>query len=310
MGDYLLHVAVGNMNLDLYIVVDKLPDIDGALRAKKMYMGLGGAASNYAVAVARIEHRVKLVVHTGELVEFMGLLSRLRDEGIELDRIKIHRGELPGIVVVFLLPGGHRAMVSIPGANRFLTGEEVENTSTDILHLASVSTSVLEKASSSSKASVVSYDPGGAIASSEGGLVVVSARNFCDILSLNRVEFRYVAGREASIDAAKSLLGGRLSRLLVKLGSEGAILVTRDRAYRVEAYSTGRVVDTTGAGDVFDAVFNSYLFEEEDIEYALQAASIAAGIKVSRPGAQSAPMRREVEKILGERPPAVYKYSV
>ena len=310
MGGYLIHVAIGNMNLDLYIVVDKLPDIDGALRAKKMYMGLGGAASNYAVAVARIKHRVKLVVHTGELIEFMGLLGKLRDEGIELDRVEVHRGELPGIVVVFLLPGGHRAMVSIPGANRFLTGVEVGGLKADILHLASVSTGVLEKASSTSEAGVVSYDPGGAIASSEGGLVVVSARSFCDILSLNRVEFRYVAGREASIDAAKSLLGGRLSKVLVKLGSEGAILVTRDRAYRVEAYSAGRVVDTTGAGDVFDAVLNSYLLREGDIEYALQAASVAAGIKVSRPGAQSAPTREEVEKVLSEKPPAVYRYSI
>jgi Sugar kinases, ribokinase family len=58
------------------------------------------------------------------------------------------------------------------------------------------------------------------------------------------------------------------------------------------------VVDTTGAGDVFDAAFNVSYINTGSIEDSLRFASIAAGLKVTKLGGVSSPKLEEVVKML------------
>jgi len=298
------HLAVGNLNLDMYVVVDYIPGPDENSIAREAYLGPGGAAANYAVTVTGLGHEAGLVSHTGSEAGRLGLLRALRERGVDTSHIVIHEGEMPGLVIILVAKDGERTMITMRGANNYLRGDEAAGEKVDALHVASRGTEVFTRAASSISARLVSYDPGASNARREGPKILEVARNLADVLVLNRVEYGYVSGG-AGLSVARSLLGGRLGMIIVKLGAQGAVLFTREGAWRVEAYRAGEPVDTTGAGDVFIATFNVFYLDTDDPLEALKAASIAAGMKVTRRGAQSAPGREEVERILRTSPPAV-----
>ena len=297
------HVAVGNINLDIYVVVDHIPGPDEDATALELYIGPGGAAANYAVAVARLGHEAHLVGHLG--IGGLGafLLDKLKENGVRIDHLIVHEDKQPGIVVILVSKNGERSMATMRGANALLKGDEADMDA-DVLHIASREPEIVRRATEHIRAKFVSYDPGGRVARRYGSKAVEEIVDAIDLVAVNRVEAEHVLGSSDPTSLVKSLRG-RLSYILLKQGSKGAILVTREGYYLVEAYTGGRVVDTTGAGDVFIAAFNSYFVERGDIITALRAASIAAGLKVTRRGAQSAPTREEIEKRLREGKPEV-----
>ncbi len=300
------HVAVGNLNIDMYIVVEDIPGPDEDALALDAYIGPGGAAANYAVAAARAGSKVALAAHTGRMAVDLGILGNLERAGVDTSLVRIHEDEKPGLIVILVSSrGGERSMVTMKGANRLLDGSEARG-SFDVLHVASHGPRVLGNARSSCSASMISYDPGAGVLRRLGRRAVEEIERV-DVLYLNRAEYRMVTGKSFTVDDFDWSLTRMAGIVVVKLGAEGAVAATSDnQLYHVEAYQPGPPVDTTGAGDVFAAYLNTYLAEGGSLAEALAAASTAAGIKVSRRGAQSAPSREEVEEALrSEKRPRV-----
>ena len=304
MASGLSHLSVGNLNVDVYMVVPRLPGGDEAVTAEDSYIGPGGAAANYAVAASRAGHRASLLAHTGHLAVDLGLLSSLSRIGVDTSLVSVHENEMPGIVLVLVGSRGERAMVKLPGANRLLRGDEAAGLRFTVVHVASVGSAIAARVFSSVEAQLRTYDPGGS-AYKEGLEGVKRVRGLVDVLYLNKAEYRALTGADPDPSGASklaALVGARL--LVVKLGGEGALAVEPGGgALRVGALRV-KPLDTTGAGDVFDAYMNAWLAEGSSVEEALRAASTAAGLKVERRGAQSAPSREEVEERLrgGEAP--------
>lgn len=86
--------------------------------------------------------------------------------------------------------------------------------------------------------------------------------------------------------------------VVLTLGKEGSVCIHNGQVIQQSAMNT-EVVDTTGAGDTFTGYFIAGMSAGKDIEVALQEATIAASICVSRKGgAPSIPVYEEVEKNL------------
>lgn len=83
-----------------------------------------------------------------------------------------------------------------------------------------------------------------------------------------------------------------LRRPVVKLGSRGAAMHVDGVAYRVESPVVD-VVDTTGAGDAFNAGFIDALLDKADPEECLRRGCICGGLSTRESGALSALPRRE-----------------
>jgi ribokinase len=101
--------------------------------------------------------------------------------------------------------------------------------------------------------------------------------------------------------AAQVLLARGLKGVVLKRGDEGAYVAVAGgeaawvQPFRVEA------VDTVGAGDCFNGAFAVGLLEGKDPWTAARFASAAAGISVTRRGAQaSMPARAEVDAFLSQ----------
>jgi sugar/nucleoside kinase (ribokinase family) len=84
---------------------------------------------------------------------------------------------------------------------------------------------------------------------------------------------------------------------LIKLGSRGAAMKVNGKSYRV-ASPIVDVVDTTGAGDAFDAGFIDALLDDVDPIDCLRRACICGGLSTRLAGAlQGLPLREEIGDI-------------
>ena len=91
-----------------------------------------------------------------------------------------------------------------------------------------------------------------------------------------------------------------MEHVIVTLGEKGAAFINRETEV---LYETRKVeaVDTTAAGDTFNAAIAVFLSHAKTIEQAIRFANLASGISVTRQGAQpSVPSREEVEALAAE----------
>jgi sugar/nucleoside kinase (ribokinase family) len=88
---------------------------------------------------------------------------------------------------------------------------------------------------------------------------------------------------------------------VVTEGAEGATLYYRGQIIHLGPRKT-RVLDPTGAGDVYAAAFLVRLEETEDPHEAARFANVAASLSVERAGLASVPERREIEAALSDSP--------
>ncbi len=294
------HLSTGRLNLDIILYVDRLPGVEDRVYGKDSYISIGGSATNYAIEVSRLGHQAVLAACTGIDPFSRVLVELLSSTGVDSSRLCRASGG-PGTVVVLSLPDGKYAMASHRGANDALTINYIlelynyENP--EIVHIAGLdpkdTLKLVERINEISKTTIISYDPGRKAVDKPGELA--EAMSLVNHLFLNEREFNAL-----NMKLSKSLLKGRLDAVVVKMGSDGAVLITREEIIKIEAYRVGKVVDTVGAGDVFDAAFNTYYLETNDYLEAVRAGVIAAGIKVTRHGSLGAPSRLEVDLILGK----------
>ena len=124
-----------------------------------------------------------------------------------------------------------------------------------------------------------------------------------DYLTPNETEIAKITGKTEetleSIQAgAEELLGKGVRNILVTLGSQGAMLVNEEG---VQQYPTRKVeaVDTTAAGDCFNAAFVVGLSEGMSNAEAIRFANTASSIAVTRKGAPSSiPTREDVDEVM------------
>jgi 1D-myo-inositol 3-kinase len=84
---------------------------------------------------------------------------------------------------------------------------------------------------------------------------------------------------------------------IVTRGAEGAILHERGKSHHVSGREA-KLVDATGAGDVFAAAFLVRLAETDDPWAACRFANVAASLSVEKAGLDSAPQRSSIEKLV------------
>jgi len=287
------HVAVGNLNLDISLELDRFPRPDENLFARRAWIGPGGAATNYAVAVARLGHSSVLVARTGGDAVKLGLLDMLEEYGVYTGHVRIVPGEATGTVVVIMVPrDSTRTLLTIRGANEALTADQVPDKG-DIVHFASVKPRVVLEYRFRDR--LMSYDPGGEVYRDPGG--VLEAIINVDTVFLNEKELNVLLG---GTGMAESLFRGRLTRVVVKQGRGGATLYTRSRVLVAEPPRVEDVVDVTGAGDAFDAAFNVAILAGASDEEALRWAVAAGAAKVSRRGSVNMPSPEEVAVYYGK----------
>jgi len=295
--------SIGNVSVDISLRIVNPIERGKEVLASEFYLGGGGAASNLALAVARLGVKSRFLGYVGNDYYSSLVLKELKGEGVDISFVKVIEGRT-GVVVILVEEGGERTMIAYRGVNEYvseelITEESLRNTS--ILHVSSLpgnkALRILKKTKSISKNILCSYDPGSAI-TTEG---VMDCLKYIDIFLPNLRELMELTKKASKEECIENLLSiAPHLRIGVKEGASGSSFYSLDsrctsRAFKVHA------LDTTGAGDAFDAAFLVGLSIGLNPEEVLTFANATAALKVVRRGARGSPKLREVLNFLREK---------
>ncbi len=106
-----------------------------------------------------------------------------------------------------------------------------------------------------------------------------------DVFVLNETEAKDLTGESNPVRAARAILDLGPSRVVVKLGEYGVMLVGEGEIYRLPAFPVEDVRDPTGAGDTFAGGFVGHLARHRDLSFeglhrALLAGTVMASFNV------------------------------
>jgi ribokinase len=294
--------VVGSLNTDLVVKMPHLPRVGETVPGGTFATFPGGKGANQAVAAVRLGARVAMVGRVGDDAFGRGLIDNLRREGIDAAHVSSVAGEASGTALIEVDAEGRNTIVVASGANMRMTAADVDAARDAIaacrvllLQLEVPDDAVLRAAEiGRSSGALVCLDPAPVRPVPEAlyGLVDVIDPNEVEAQALTGIEIRTAedAGRAA---AALRRRGPRLA--VVKMGERGAYYLTDETAGHVPALPVD-AVDTTAAGDVFAAALGVALGEGRPAAEAVRFATRAAGLKVTRMGAQPGmPSRAEVD---------------
>jgi sugar/nucleoside kinase (ribokinase family) len=115
----------------------------------------------------------------------------------------------------------------------------------------------------------------------------------------NRKEAEYLTGKEHPEEVLLGLEKLGFTHVVVKLGAEGAAMHSDGSMLHVPSLATS-VVDTTGAGDAFDAGLIDAVLDGADARKTLLRAVACGALSTRRPGALNGlAMRHELEALHG-----------
>lgn len=275
---------MGNVNLDISLLLDKYPEVGENAIAKDIWLGLGGAATNYAVMIASLGYPVTLVSAVDPIMERLGLIDSIRAFGVDISKIKVVERSINVAVIIMTSGGSGRTIISYRGSSDLIDPQDVPEG--DHVHFASVRPQVVREAASRLRNSTISYDPGAY--SYKSPRETVEAIAAADWAFLNERELMSVA------KSPEELLTGKTKMIIVKRGSYGAVLINKSAKIEVDAVRQASVVDTTGAGDAFDAAFNVVYCVTKNELKALRFAAVAGSLKASLRGSSKMPRKEEL----------------
>jgi len=293
-------VVLGSLNVDLVVAGVRLPAPGETVTGGRFEQHHGGKGGNAAVAAARalrggpLEGRVALVGAVGDDDHGRAALQALRDEGIDVEAVRVLDAAATGVALIVVAPDGENQIAVASGANARLDAPSTEAAIRSLLAdggvlLGSleVPADVVETGARAARAvgATVVLDPAPA------GAFTRALAELADVLTPNEAEL-------ATLGGANGLLAGRPAlRLAVTLGAAGVRLIGPGSAEAVlPPYRAGEAVDTTGAGDTFSGVLAAGLLEERSWRDAARRATIAAGLSVAVTGAREGmPLRAAID---------------
>lgn len=302
-------VVVGSINFDLTIKTRRLPRPGETVIGGTFTRGPGGKGANQAIAAVRAGADVSFIARVGADAYGHDAVKHLSAERIGT-RYIIRDDNFPtGVAFILVDDEGENSIVVASGANARLCPPDIENVKEEI-----VSSDVLLV---QLEAPVEAVQQAIQIAGKSDSLVIVNPApaqhlnsswfHDVDVITPNKIEAEMLTGMRITDDESLAAVAGqildfRIPVVIITLGQRGVFLATKNGMRLLPAYRV-KVIDSTGAGDVFSGSLAAFLAEGMSVEEAVQRAIASASISVTRMGAQmSAPLRMEIEDFISSAP--------
>ncbi len=295
-------VAVGSTNFDLVVKADRIPKEGESMLAGNLQFFHGGKGANQAVGAARLGAKTSFIGSVGKDMIGDFLIQGLEANSIDTTWVKRDPNRTTGCAFIMLFPNGNNTIVVDPAANFSLTPADIDRAA-EVISKADALCTVLEIPLEVVEAALKAARKAGKLTVLDAGpprKCPASILRLADVVSPNETELEALTGHEVSgrvsaREAAESLLDLGAKTVVLKLGSDGAMLVTRKGSKHFPAHKV-KAVDPTAAGDAFTAALTVQLAAGDDIEDAIRYANFAGALAVTKLGAQpSLPTRKEVE---------------
>lgn len=284
---------LGSVNIDYVYAVDHFVTAGETLSSESMRVFPGGKGLNQSVALARAGASVihgAIVGDGGDL-----LTNALAEAGADVGRIEKRPGSC-GHAIIQVDRSGQNSILLFAGTNHSIDRAYIESflfdaEKDDVLLLQNEISGldvIFEIAHK--KKMQIAFNP-----SPYHESLKLLPLSYIKWWFCNEIEGAAFFEKDEPEEIAEAFLRRfPNSNLILTLGKEGSVFVNADTYIRQPIYQVP-VVDTTAAGDTFTGYFIAAITSGKSAAFALDVASKAAAITVSRQGASvSIPTRNEV----------------
>jgi ribokinase len=283
-------VVVGSINMDLVIFTNRFPNKGETIIGGEFLRIPGGKGANQAVAAKRLGANVELIGCVGDDLYGKDILSVLENEGIGTDYITVEPNNNTGVALITVNQQGENTIILSQGSNRNLSPKLVRQAEQLIkkahvllLQLEVPVESVIESVSIAKKYKIpIILNPAPAMELDHSLLEKI------DYLTPNETESKRITGREfgTTEEIIKTLKERGVKHIIVTLGENGVIFNNHaEEIIHIDALKVN-AVDTTGAGDAFNAAVAVSIAEGKTITETIDFAQIVAAYTVTKSGAQ------------------------
>ena len=285
----------------------------------------GGAPGNFLAALAKYGRRTAMIGKVGDDMFGRLLLNTLREAGIETKGVVVDPGVFTTLAFVSLDASGNRdfSFARKPGADTCLRPEELDLSllkDARVFHFGTLSLTD-EPAASATRKAIEAAKAGGLLVSLDPNLrkplwkreedaraAVEWSLRQADIVKISDEEIAWLWGLSPEEGARKLLNEYGVSLVYATLGPKGCRAATRSVSVTVSSPAGIRVVDTTGAGDIFGGSAMSQFLKygkapagltAEELTQIVRFACTAASLSTQKHGGiGSVPEQAEVERYL------------
>ncbi|KAF5052644.1 2-dehydro-3-deoxygluconokinase [anaerobic digester metagenome] len=292
-------VGFGALNLDKLYRVNKIAGRDEEAYITGLTESCGGSAANTIVGLSRLGLKAGFIGKVAGDREGEILLQNLQNEDVNTDGVVLAPEGRSGSVSGFVDEEGQRALYVDPGVNDLIESHEIQGDyipGAGVLHLTSF-VSNTSKQSTESQKKILNQIPEGVVVSFDPGMLYIERgldflEKFLlktDILLINEVELKHLLKNNETShftceEGSKKLLDYGIKVVVVKRGDKGAYVTDGRSSHFIDALKV-RCVDTTGAGDAFNAGFIYGFIRGEGIQKSAQIGNFVAACSVQMKGA-------------------------
>jgi ribokinase len=287
-------VGFGALNVDKLFKVNKIAAADEESSITEYEEAAGGSAGNTIVGLARLGCRVGFLGKIAGDAEGRMLIEGFSREGVDTTGIAVAKKGRSGTVMGFIDPKGERALYVNPGVNDSIELDESSiayASHSKFLHLTSFVgeksfNAQIELVRKVSRSTRIGLDPG-ALYARKGFAALRPLVKAAYVVLPNVGELEALTGKVDYRKGAGALLNEGVHVVAVKLGSEGCYVTSREGSCLIEPLKV-RVVDTTGAGDAFNAGFIYGLINRKSLSDCGRLGNFVASRCIMKMGARTA----------------------
>ncbi|GAA0359170.1 ribokinase [Alkalibacterium iburiense] len=278
--------VVGSISTDFVVETDKRPSMGETVEGKSFTTSFGGKGANQAVASARLGGEVHMLGAVGTDIFGEELLNNLRENHIFVNGVE--RVTHPSGSAFITLFAQDNSIIYVPGANGEYTPEKlndfvathsiIQNSDLVMVQNETPEETVQELIQLCEELKVpLLLNPAPARSLNQELIEKVA------FITPNETEFDVLFPGEEM----ETVLRTFPNKLIITLGSKGAVYYDGEEIQEVPSTKVSNVVDTTGAGDVFNGAFAFAYSSGLKIKDSIQFANIAAGLSIQKVGAQT-----------------------
>lgn len=309
-------IAIGNAIIDVIgncsdAQIDELGLVRGGMQlidgdqARTLYAAMGparevsgGSAANTLAGLAALGAKCGFIGQVADDQLGEVFTHDIRAGGIEFD-VPARAGETPTArCLIFVTADGQRTMNTFLGASHLLSADMVDDAviaDAAVLYLEGYLWDPVEPRAAMRKAIAAARAAGRKIAftPSESFIIDMHRADFLsliddgliDLMFCNEPEMATLTGL-SSFEDGIAMLSAKVPVLVVTKGADGAVALAGGERAEVAAQPIARVVDTTGAGDLFAAGFLYGHVRGKGLEESLKMGAICASEIISHYGAR------------------------
>ena len=299
--------VVGSFAVGMTIRTTHMPIFGETLFGSDFDMGPGGKGSNQAVGVARLGAQSYFagIIGDDKLSEIATELYRC--EGVHTDYLEKTALSPTGVGIIILNHEGENGIILDMGANNLMDAEWVDGVEPQIARSAVVMAVTEVPVVAAMRAMSLGKRHGvrTILNPAPASKLDDSTLQYIDCLTPNETELRILMGLAPddptpTVDLAHELRRRGAGTLIVTRGDRGALALSNDGMEEVPGVRVD-VVDTTGAGDAFNAGLAIALAEGKSLIDAVKYANCAGAIACTKLGViPSLGTREAVDRLYAE----------